>query len=421
MRSVPLFTFFVLFCVTAVGQQAYSDSTWCDEVRTTELYRDGIAGEQPLLTMDAYGTGNQHLMLCFDILEEEPQDLRLRFIHCDRNWSADGLESYEFYNGFEELRVDDYRSSFTTLQPYIHYSVRFPDNYSQFTASGNYVVLVYNADTPDRILLTRRFRVDESLIRISLHMERATTAQSLSEGQEVSVTLEGVRQGAVGAEALMRTEYLHPWLQQNGRIDNMRELKEGSYVGGKIVYRWHPENVFDGGNTFRYFDISNLRSPIYNILKVECYGGETHVLIRPEEDRSRKAYTGDQVLLGGMKVNVWDRRDVQVEADYAQVLLTLPMDRPLLGGSIHVVGALTEWRLDEKSRMQWNAQFKTYTLRLLLKQGYYAYQLLYLPADSSQGQTSLLEGNHSETLNRYRLYLYCRQPGDRYDRLIGTY
>ena len=405
---------------TAAAQRRYCDSTWHSEVRTVQLCRDGIVGEEPLLTMDSYGECDQRLTLTFDVLDEEPWDLRYRFIHCDREWHADDLESYEYYNGFEELHIDDYRNSFTTMQPYVHYHAVFPDEYSRFLVSGNYIVAVYRSDAPDSILLTRRFRVDENLFKLSLRMERATTAGSLQEHQEVSLAIDGVVSGSNGNEAMLRTEYLHPWLQQNGRLDNMRELTHGSYVAGKVTYRWHEENVFEGGNTFRYFDLSNLRSTIYNVQRVERYGGETHVVIRPEEDRHAKAFTSEQVLQGGMKINIWDRRDVDVEADYAQVLLTLPMARPLLGGSIHVVGALTDWRLDEQSRMEWNAGYHAYTLRLLLKQGYYAYQLLYLPVGASQGETALLEGNHSETDNRYRVYLYFRQPGDRYDRLVGS-
>ena len=80
----------------------------------------------------------------------------------------------------------------------------------------------------------------------------------------------------------------------------------------------------------------------------------------------------------------------------------------------------TDWQLNDASRMEWNPEYRTYTLRLLLKQGYYAYQLLYLPAGSTVGDTGLLEGDHSETPNRYHIYIYCRQPGERYDRLIAV-
>ena len=406
---------------TARGQAVrYCDSTWSDAVKSVQLCRDGIEQEKPTLTLDNDGTSGERLSLSFDLLEEQPQDLRYRFIHCDRAWHADELEPHEYYNGFEEQRIDDYRSSFTTLQPYIHYHTVFPTEYSRFTLSGNYVVAVYRYDAPDSILLTRRFYVNENLLDMTLTVERAASGGALHNDQEVSLTIEGLRRDAIGAQMMLRPEYLHPWVQQNGRIDNMRELPFSGYAAGKLCYRWADANRFAGGNNYRYFDISNLRAPIYNVHRIERYGGETHVILRPEENRSRKAFMTEEGLNGGMKIHVWDRNDATVEADYAWVHFTLPMDRPVLDGSIHIVGALTEWSLDDASRMEWNSEFRTYTCRLFLKQGYYAYQLLFLPTGGDEGHTALLEGDHSETPNRYHVYVYARLPGERYDRLIGV-
>ena len=417
-----LLTIFLLSPVPLLHAQParWCDSAWGDLVKSVQLCRDGIEMEEPVLTIDHDGTGGERLLLTFDLLEEQPRDLRYRFIHCDRTWQPDELEPFEYYSGFEEQRIDDYRPSFTTLQAYTHYHTTFPTDYSRFLVSGNYIVAVYPYDQPDSILLTRRFRVNENLLEMSATVERATSGGDLHRDQELSLVVEGPRNGNPAALALLRPEYLHPWVQQNGRTDNMRELAFSGYASGKLCYQWRDANRFAGGNTFRYFDISNLRAPIYNIQRIERYGGETHVVLRAEEDRSRKVYRSEETLNGGMKIHVWDRTDNAVEADYAWVYFTLPMVRPMMDGSLHIVGALTDWRLDDASRLEWNAAQRAYTCRLLLKQGYYAYQLLFLPAGETQGETARLEGDHSETPNRYHVYLYCRQPGERYDRLIGV-
>lgn len=403
-----------VWCQTV--QRNYGDSAWSEQVKSVQLCRDGIELESPILTLDR----DEQLSLAFDLLEEQPQDLRYRFIHCDRDWNADELEPYEYYNGFEEQRIDDYSPSFTTIQPYIHYHTLFPSNYERFTLSGNYIVVVYPNNQPDSILLTHRFRVNENLINMTVSVERATSGGSLHHDQEVTLIIDGTHSNDIGAQNLLRPEYLHPIVQQNGRLDNQRELPFTGYTAGKLCYRWTDANLFSGGNNFRYFDISNLRSPIYNVQRIERYGGETHVVLQAEEDRSKKAYRSEETLNGGMKIHIWDRNDANTEADYAWVYFTLPMSRPLLGGSIHIVGSLTQWRLDDNSRMEWNAKQQVYSCRLYLKQGYYAYQLLYLPAGESQGSTTLLEGDHSETTNTYHVFLYSRQPGERFDRLIGV-
>lgn len=415
-KRILIIIYLLLTAGLATATRVYRDSAWTDVAKSILLCRDGIELEAPLLTL---GSGDR-LALSFDLLEETPRDLRYRFIHCDRTWHPDELEPYEYYSGFEEQHIDNYRSSFTTLQPYTHYHTQFPSDYEQFTLSGNYIVMVYVADQPDSIVLTMRFHVNENLVDLSLQVDRATIGGSLHNDQEVSLVINGAQRGAVGAQALLRPEYLHPWVQQNGRCDNQRELVFSGYDAGKLCYRWNEANRFAGGNHFRYFDISNLRAPIYNVQHIERYGGETHAMLYPEEDRSRKVYRSEESLNGGMKIHVWDRNDAEVEADYAWVHFSLPMERPLLTGNIYIVGDLTQWRLDDASRMEWKSEYHAYTCQLLLKQGYYAYQLLYLPAGETQGETALLEGDHSETPNQYHVYLYCRQPGERYDRLIGV-
>ena len=120
-----------------------------------------------------------------------------------------------------------------------------------------------------------------------------------------------------------------------------------------------------------------------------------------------------------MKVNVWDRTNKQTEADYVYVNFMLPMRSPFMNGSVHVVGELTQWKLDEGSRMEYDPEMQAYRLRLLLKQGYYAYQLLFVPTGESRGLTETLEGNHYEMPNDYRVYVYYRGLNDRYDRLVA--
>lgn len=389
-----------------------SDSAWSDEVKTIELTRDGIALEMPLLTLG----GEDHLVLSFDILGEQPEMLQYRIVHCDRDWKKDDMEPYEYYSGFEVGNIENYESSFTTLQPYIHYSQSFPTYFDHFVISGNYVVSVFRQDMPDSILLTRRFRVSENAMGVELSVGRPTSGSRIMEDQEVSVALQSDN------SQYARPEYLTVVVQQNGRWDNIHTLPFSAYAAGRLCYRWKEENLFPGGNTFRYFDISNIHTPMYNVQRIERYGGDFFALLRPEEDRSHKSFSSGQSLNGGMKVNVWDRNpdEVNTQADYVWVNFSLPMSRPLLGGSIHIVGALTQWQLDEGSRMEWNPQMKAYTHRLLLKQGYYAYQLLYLPAGEQVGQTATLEGDHTETANTYHVFVYYRGPGERYDRLIGT-
>ena len=413
---------FMVLCAIAVSccedvyAQVVTDSNWREDVKTVTLYKNGVEGERPVLVLGS----EDRLLLRFDVLGAEVEGYRYKIQHCDSRWQVDELEPYEYMNGFEEGPINNYNSSFTTLTDYVNYYEYIPSQYSQFLISGNYVVTVTRQDEPDSVLLTRRFCVVEGSLKADVSVGVPYDNVSIFERREVDVALKENRdyRGNMLPPTL-NPAYFRVVVQQNGRTDNMRELPFGGYESGVLCYRYKNENVFEGGNTFRYFDISNIRTAMYNVVQIEEYGGEWYAMLRPLEDRSGKSFITEQTLNGGMKVNVWDRTNKQTEADYVYVNFMLPMRSPFMNGSVYVVGELTQWKLDEGSRMEYDPEMQAYRLRLLLKQGYYAYQLLFVPTGESRGLTETLEGNHYEMPNDYRVYVYYRGLNDRYDRLVA--
>lgn len=403
-------------CCEGVYAQVVTDSNWREDVKTVTLYKNGVEGERPVLVLGS----EDRLLLRFDVLGAEVEGYRYKIQHCDSRWQVDELEPYEYMNGFEEGPINNYNSSFTTLTDYVNYYEYIPSQYSQFLISGNYVVTVTRQDEPDSVLLTRRFCVVEGSLKADVSVGVPYDNVSIFERREVDVALKENRdyRGSMLPPTL-NPAYFRVVVQQNGRTDNMRELPFGGYESGVLCYRYKNENVFEGGNTFRYFDISNIRTAMYNVVQIEEYGGEWYAMLRPLEDRSGKSFITEQTLNGGMKVNVWDRTNKQTEADYVYVNFMLPMRSPFMNGSVHVVGELTQWKLDEGSRMEYDPEMQAYRLRLMLKQGYYAYQLLFVPKGESHGLTETLEGNHYEMPNDYRVYVYYRGLNDRYDRLVA--
>ena len=396
--------------------QIVTDSIWSAQVKTVVLCRGGVEGESPVLSLGS----EDRLLLRFDVLDAEVGSYRYRIEHCDSRWQRDELDPYEYINGFEEEAIEGYNSSFTTLTDYVNYFQYIPGKHSQLLVSGNYVVTVFDQEEPDRILFTRRFYVTEGSRKADVAEVSPYDGGSVRERREVDVTVSENRdyRGDVPWPTL-NPAWCHVLVQQNGRTDNMRWLPFGGFEGSSLCYRHKPENVFACGNTFRWFDISNIRTATYNVAQIADYGGEWYATLKPLEDRSKANFIAEEVLCGGMKVNVWDRTNKQTEADYVWVYFMLPMRYPFMNGSVHVAGELTNWCLDEHSRMEYRPDLKAYTLRLHLKQGYYSYQLLFVPVGETEGATNVLEGDHFETPNRYTAFVYYRGANDRYDRLVA--
>ena len=400
----------------AARAQVVTDSYWTERVKTVILCRNGVELEPPVLVLGS----EDRLLLRFDVMGAEPDNYRYRIQHCDSHWQVDDMEPNEYISGFEEGPIENYSSSFTTLTDYVHYYQYIPSQYGQLLVSGNYVLTVVLQDATDSVLLTRRFCVTEGSVKVDAAVTVPYDNEAIFQRREVDVAVDNNRDyTGMLLPPQLNPAYFRVAVQQNGRLDNMRELEFSGYERGALCYRNRKANVFWGGNSFRYFDISNIRTAMYNVYHIEEYGREWFALLKPLEDRSRGHYVAEQTLNGGMKVNVWDRNNKQTEADYVQVNFTLPMEYPYMNGNVYVVGDLTQWHMDEHSRMEYRPEKKAYTLRLQLKQGYYAYQLLFVPKGETEGLTATLEGDHYETPNSYTVYVYYRAPSDRYDRLVA--
>lgn len=382
-------------------------------MKTVLLELNGTSPGRPLMKLHS----RDRLVLRFDVLGSEPQRFRYRIHHCDINWRVDDAEPFDFINGFEEDAVGNYQTSFTTNQDYVNYYQSLPSEHSKFILSGNYVLEVFPEDHPDSVILTRRFCVYEDLLDVQLSVDKPLhAAGDVRRDQEVNVSVAMRPDIFIPSPATSLTVTV----QQNQRTDAIHTLTFSGYEGSSLTYRWQEANLFPGGNCFRYFDCSNLRTSMYNIARIESYGGETFVILSPLEDRSRKPYIYEQTLNGGMKVNVWERSNTATEADYVEVNFTLPLDHPFMYGSVYIIGDLTDWSFNDVSRMEWKPEYNAYFKRLLLKQGYYAYQLLVWPKGDPCASTAILEGDHFETPNGYTVRAYLRQPSDRYDRLAGV-
>ena len=116
-----------------------------------------------------------------------------------------------------------------------------------------------------------------------------------------------------------------------------------------------------------------------------------------------------------------DDRAAATEADYAMVEFFLEW-KPMMPSNqdVYILGAITDWNLDEKSKMTYDYKRGGYALSLLLKQGYYDYIYAVKDKDSNVGDVSIVAGNFWETLNEYTIYLYIFDPTQNYDQLIGV-
>jgi hypothetical protein len=140
-----------------------------------------------------------------------------------------------------------------------------------------------------------------------------------------------------------------------------------------------------------------------------------------DEVRANKRFFQYKEINGKFTIESQDRevRDPDTECDYTFVHFSLPLESPLLGGSVNVFGALTGWNANKSNEMTWNFETGAYELSLLLKQGYYNYIYVYVPKGDLVADHTNIEGSFWEAENDYQIFVYFRDFSGRYDRLVG--
>ena len=90
---------------------------------------------------------------------------------------------------------------------------------------------------------------------------------------------------------------------------------------------------------------------------------------------------------------------------------------PFENKDLYISGSLTDYKLNDKTKMTYNPDKKLYEVQLFMKEGYYDYG--YTLVEKNNGKKEELDGNYFETENEYTILIYYRGFADRADQLIG--
>ena len=410
-------TFFFLFFFISIASSLTAQTIWTDKiysplVKTVKFEASGVDFTIPIIRLES----SEKLILKFDLLSEEPQQFNYTIIHCNSDWTQSDLRPQEYIEGFETGHIENYYNSINTLQRYVHYYQEFPSSMMRFLVSGNYIIKVYADNNPDKVIMVRRFMIYEEASTIRTVMQMGKQPQDTKTKQEIDVFVRPKSSMSFADP----NRYLKVFIQQNGRRDNISLLKLRQYNGNELEYSFDKTNVFDAGNEFRNFDFTSLRIRSMHVSNFDFIDGENIVKLKPITDRSRLTYTTQGDLDGYYYVRN-DRGDnFDLESDYAWVVFYLP-SQMRLDGSFYVWGELSDWYCTEQNKMNYDKRFGAYTTSLYLKQGFYDYMIMFMPSGYTLYETSIMEGNHSETNNTYHIYVYYRKPGNSYDSLIGYF
>lgn len=412
MKKITLLLFTILFANTySFCQDVWYEKVYNPLVKTVKFEIEGVDFSLPILRLGS----EDKIILKFDELVEENKQYSYSIIHCNSDWTKSELQPQEYIEGFEHGIIENHLNSVNTIQRFVHYWQEFPSSMMKFLVSGNYILKVFQDDNPDNVIMVRRFMVYEqgANIRANAMMARSPDVQRLK--QEVDVFISP----ASNMSFADPNRFVKVNVQQNGRRDNVSELKLRQYKSNELEYSFNNSNIFEAGNEFRNFDFTSIRIRSQNVSNFDYIDDNNIVKLRPVVNRSNLPYTTIGDLNGYYYIRNERADNNDLESDYAWVnfYLNVPIN---LEGSYYIWGELSDWYNNPQNKMEYDRSLNCYTLSLYLKQGFYNYMIMHKPNSSKLDyEIGKMEGNFSQTNNTYHIFVYYRKPGDYHDSLIG--
>jgi len=393
----------------------YDDFNYKPNIKTIQFNEISWEYATPLISLD----GNEQLELSFDDIDGDVKQYSITFVHCNADWTPSDLMISEYLNGFFELNILNFSFASNTFQKYTHYSIIFPDlrtqQNTQFTKSGNYIMYVYDSDK--NIILSRRFMVFDNKVSISATLRQNIGGADQFQKQHLDFTI-------TSSNYVLNNPYkdVKLMITQNNRWDNaVTDIKPTFMNGNQLTYSLDDASTFNGGNEFRFFDVRSMRfltEKVSEIYKDEQL--KNHAVLYPDPIRNSKPYLYYNDFNGNFLIKNRETQGNQdLESDYVYVDFFLPYPKPESNGNFYILGKLTDWRMNSKSKLIYNYKKMGYEKTLYLKQGFYNY--IYVLSNDSQksGDETITEGNFWDTENDYCIYVYHRKFGTYYDQLIG--
>lgn len=400
----------ILSLFVTLAANAQFARSFVPDVRTPQIMLNEEWGEPPVMRLG----GDDVLQFSFDEMSHVYHRYVYRIVHCNADWSQSDILEIDYLEGFNDVVIEDWENSVNTNQLYTHYQFSLPNENVALKASGNYRVEVYD-DEEDFETPVASF--DFSVVEQQVSFEASVsgdTDRTFNEGeQQVSFAVRYPSFVASPASELKAVVY------QNGRRDNAVSGIVPTYITGDRVEYVHNEKlIFDAGNEYRRFEITDPNAPGEGVEDVVYDGSLYNAVLYMDKPRvSRSNYRDEN---GRFIVNTLEGLGTELEADYINVHFAL--DVPYRAdGDFYLLGDFCGNGFTAVSRLSYDAEDGYYYTCMPLKMGLYNYCYVWVPTGSDEAVNVPAEGNFYNTGNEYMIYMYYRGFADRYDRLLGVH
>jgi hypothetical protein len=378
-----------------------------DYIKTiTFKSRNTSQGELPILRL------NEPFLLEFDALVATEPDFYYTIEHYNYDWTKSNLVKMEYMVGFDDYRIVDYSNSYNAYQLYSHYRLQIPNAQTRaLTKTGNYMISIFNDDR--ELVFTRKFMIYEQKVGVGVAIKRSRDVRYIAEKQSVDIS---INSNSLTLNNPLQT--INTLIIQNNNLHTaIKDVKPQYTLGNELVYRYTNETAFWAGNEFRFFENKDVRAANIGVQFTDLKD-IYHNYLFVNSERASRPYTFNPDINGNFLVTAIDVEDVAIEADYTMMHFALAYPEITDGSKVYIYGNFNNYALEEMNRMVFNSDENFYQASFKLKQGFYNYKYVVVDPKGrlDEGRFS---GNFWQTENNYKVLVYYRDLGARYDELIG--
>ncbi|HRR58035.1 MAG TPA: DUF5103 domain-containing protein [Paludibacteraceae bacterium] len=401
---------YLSLAIYAFAQAQFRTQLFVDNVKTLQVIFPDDPLALPIMDLDS----ENRLCVSFDELSFDIKNYHYKIVHCNADWTPSNLQESEFLEGFANGQITDYALSRNTTKLYTNYRFFVPNDDLKLKISGNYAVLIAEDNDFDNLIGTACFSVVEPLLSVNAKVRGNTDIELNGRFQQLEITID-----RTGYEVRDPFSEIKVLVRQNNRFDTQAANLKPTFISGNtLTFINNRALIFEGGNQYRGIDFASEYAYGGGIERIVFERGAFQVILSEDSERKGRGVAQGHDANGKFIVNRQSSEDKNTEADYMWVHFSFKRPEPFLNGSVHLLGDLCYNRLDNSSRMHYNFETHCYEKSLLLKQGGYNFQYIFVPSGTSKGTLEQTEGSYWQTDNEYAIYVYHRPWGERYDRLV---
>ena len=373
---------------------------------------------QTALPIIKLNSGEQ-LELHFDDLNGGYKIYNYTYQLCNADWTPALVTYYDYLKGFTNNRISNYRISSIANKKYTHYQAYLPEKNCMPTKSGNYMLKVYADGDTSKLLFTKQMMVYEDRTTVGAQIIQPLNANTYRTNQRILAKVNTQALNINNVQQQIKIVVL-----QNNRWDMAMQNILPTFIRGKdIEYNNENDFQFAGGREWRWADLRSFRFWTDRVLKGEQLKTGNTIQLKPDGVRNALRYFFYRDFNGMYFMDNTDNINAYTQGDYAKVTFNFvpPNGQVFNKGSLHVIGAMNNYEINDKSKLTYNATTKLYETTLLLKQAYYSYQYVLVTKNGAATISNIneTEGSYWETENSYQILVYYKNFGTRADELVG--